>query len=56
MEGTVAGRIEVAGRLGRKRAKLLDGLKQKRGYWKWKEEALDCTLWTAYLEEAVDLW
>ena len=56
MEGTIEVRTEVTGRLGRRRAKLVDGLKQKRGYCKWKEEAPDCTLWRAYLEEAMDLW
>ena len=56
MEGTIEGRIEVTGRLGRGRAKLLDGLKENRKYWKWKEEALDRTLWRAHLEKAMDLW
>jgi len=56
MEGTIEGRIEVRGRLGRGRAKLLDGLKENRKYWKWKEEALDRTLWRAHLEKAMDLW
>jgi hypothetical protein len=56
IEGTIEGRIEVTGRLGRRCAKLLDGLKEKREYWKWKEEALDRTLWRAHLEEAKDLW
>ena len=31
IEWTVEGRIEVTGRLARRRAKLLDGLKEKRG-------------------------
>ena len=34
---------------------LLDDLKKKRGYWKFKEEALDCTLEEITLEEVVDL-
>jgi hypothetical protein len=55
IEGTIAGRIEVTGRLGKRRAKLLDGLKEKREYW-WKEEAVDRTLWRVHLEEATDLW
>ena len=35
----------MTGRRGRRRKQLLDDLKEKRGYWKWKEEALDRTLW-----------
>jgi len=34
------GGIEVKGRRGRRRKKLLDDLKEKKGYWKFKEEAL----------------
>jgi hypothetical protein len=30
---------------GRKRKQLPDDLKEKAGYWKLKEEALDCTGW-----------
>jgi hypothetical protein len=46
-EGKIQGRIEVKGRRGRRiRCKqLLDDLKEKRGYWKLKEEALNRTLW-----------
>jgi len=33
------------GRRGRRRKQLLDDLKEKRGYCKLKEEALDGTLW-----------
>jgi hypothetical protein len=39
--------IEVTGRQGRRRGKLLDDLKEKRGYCHWKEEALDRTVWRA---------
>ena len=35
----------MTGRRGRIGKQLLDGLKDKRRYWKLKEEALDCTLW-----------
>jgi len=35
----------VTGRRGRRRKQLLDDLKEKRGYWKWKEEALDRMPW-----------
>jgi hypothetical protein len=44
-EGKLEGRIEVTERRGRRRKQLLDVLKEKRGYWKLKEEALDRTLW-----------
>jgi hypothetical protein len=37
----------VTGRRGRKRRKLLDDLKEKRGYSHLKEEALDLTMWRA---------
>ena len=33
----------MMGRQGRKRKQLLDGLKEKKGYYKLKEEAVDCT-------------
>jgi hypothetical protein len=45
IEGKIEGRIEVTGRRGRRRKKLLDDVKEKRGYSKLKEEALDRTLW-----------
>jgi hypothetical protein len=45
IEGNIEGRIEVTGRRGRTRKQLRDDLKEKRGYWKLKEEALDCNLW-----------
>jgi hypothetical protein len=41
IEGKIEGRIRVAGRRGRRHKNLLDDLKEKRGYWKLKEEALD---------------
>jgi hypothetical protein len=37
--------INTTGRRGRRRKKLLDDLKEKRGYWKLKQEALDRFLW-----------
>jgi hypothetical protein len=45
IEGNTEGRIEVTGRRGRRRKQLLDSLKEKRGYWEFKEEALDRTVW-----------
>jgi hypothetical protein len=35
----------MTGRGRRRRKQLLDDLKEKRRYWKFKEEALDRTLW-----------
>ena len=46
-EGKIQGGIEVTGRQERRRRKLLDGLKEKRGYYHLKEEALDRTIWRA---------
>ena len=45
IEGKIKGEIEVARRRGRRRKKLLDDLKDRRGYCHLKEEALDRTLW-----------
>jgi hypothetical protein len=45
IEGKIEGRIEMTGRRGRRSKQLLDDLKEKRKYWKLKEEALDRTLW-----------
>jgi hypothetical protein len=45
IEGNLEGRIEMTRRRGRRRKQVLDDLKEKRGYWKLKEEALDRTLW-----------
>jgi hypothetical protein len=47
IEGKIKGGIEVTGRRGRKRRKLLDDLKGRRGYSHLKEEALDRTMWRA---------
>ena len=47
IEGKKKGRIEVTGRRGRRRRKLLDDLKERRGYSHLKEEALDRTVWRA---------
>jgi hypothetical protein len=41
------GGIEVRGRQGRRRMKLLDDLKERRGYFHLKVEALDRTMWRA---------
>jgi hypothetical protein len=47
-EGKIQGRIEVTRRQGRRRRKLLDDLKNRRGYSHLKEEALDRTMWRAH--------
>jgi len=47
IEEKIKGGIEVTGRRGRRCRKLLDDLKDRRGYSHLKEEALDCTLWRA---------
>jgi hypothetical protein len=39
-------RLQVVGTQGRRHKQLLNDLNEKRGYWKLKEEALDCTLFT----------
>jgi hypothetical protein len=38
---------KVTGRQGRRRGKLLDDLKERKGYSHLKEEALDRTMWRA---------
>jgi hypothetical protein len=47
IEGKIKWGIEVTGRRGRRRRKLLDHLKERRGYSNLKEEALDRTMWRA---------
>jgi len=47
IEEKIQGKIEVTGRRGRRRRKLLDDLKERRGYSHLKEEALDRTMWRA---------
>jgi hypothetical protein len=45
IEGKIKAGIEVTGRRGRRSRKLLDDLKEGRGYSHLKEEALDRTMW-----------
>jgi len=47
IERKIKGGTEVIGRRGRRRRKILDDLKERRGYSHLKEEALDCTMWRA---------
>ena len=45
IEGKIREQIEMTRRRGRRRKKLLDDLKDRRGYCQLKEEALDRTMW-----------
>jgi hypothetical protein len=47
VERKLKGGIEVTGRQGRRRSKLLDDLKERRGYFHLKEEVLNHTMWRA---------
>jgi hypothetical protein len=47
IEGKIKGEIEMTGRRGRRRRKLLNDLKERRGCSHLKEEALDRSLWRA---------
>jgi hypothetical protein len=45
LKPVIEGRIDVTGRRGRRRKKLLDDFKVTKGYWILKEEALNRTVW-----------
>jgi hypothetical protein len=45
----------MTGRRGRRRKQLLDDLKEKRRYWKFKEEALDPPYGEFALKETTDM-
>jgi len=45
IEGKIKGGIEVTGRRGRRHRQLLEDLKERRGYFHMKEEALNRTMW-----------
>jgi hypothetical protein len=47
IEGKIIGAIEVTERRGRRCMKLLDDLKEMRGFSHLKQEALDRTVWRA---------
>jgi hypothetical protein len=47
IEGKIKGVTEVTGRGGRRCKKLLDNLKERRGYSHLKGKALDHTMWRA---------
>ena len=45
IRGKIKGEMEVTRRRGRRRKKLLDDLKERRGYSHFKEEPLDRIMW-----------
>jgi len=47
IERKIKAGVEVTGRRGRRRKKLLDDLKERRGCSHLKEEAVDGTVWRA---------
>jgi hypothetical protein len=47
IKGKIKGGIEVTGRRGRRHRKLLDDLKDRKGYSHLKEEAVGRTMWSA---------
>jgi hypothetical protein len=51
IEGNIKGGIEVTGRRGRRCRKLLDDLKERRGYSHMKEQDLDRTIGEPALEQ-----
>jgi hypothetical protein len=55
IKGNIKGGIEVKVRQGRRRRKLLDDLKERRGYSHLKEEALDRKMWRVRFGRGLDL-
>ena len=55
IEGKTKGEMEVTRRRGRRRKKLVDDLKDRRGYCHLKEEALIALCGGIVFEEALDL-
>ena len=55
IEGKIKGDMEVTRRRGRRHKKLLDDLKDRRGYSHLKEEAVDALCGGIMLEEALNL-
>jgi hypothetical protein len=53
IEGKIQGGIEVTGRQGRRRRKLLDNLKERRGYSHLKEGALYHTVWRVHFGSVI---
>jgi hypothetical protein len=50
IEGKIKGGIEVTGKIGRRRRKVLNFLQERRGYSSLKEEVLDRAVWRAGFE------
>jgi hypothetical protein len=48
IEGKIKGEIEMTGRRGRRRRKLLYDLKKRRGFSHLKEEVLVLTMWESW--------
>jgi hypothetical protein len=55
IKGKIKGGIEVTGRRGRRYRKLLEYLKERRGYSHLREEALVRTMWAACFGRGLDL-
>ena len=55
IEGKIKGEIEVTRRRGRRRKKLLDDLKDRRGYSHLKEESLNRNIWRDRFGGALNL-
>jgi hypothetical protein len=55
IEGKIEGRIEVMGIQGIRREQLLEGLKERKGYWQLKEVALIVFYEELAIDEAMDL-
>ena len=53
IEGKMKGEIKVTRRGGRRCKKLLDDLKDRKGYSHLKEEALDRTMWRNHFGKVV---
>jgi hypothetical protein len=56
IEGKIEGRIQMTRRRGRGRKQPMDDLKEKRGYLKLKEEALDRIWWITRFRKGMDLF
>jgi hypothetical protein len=55
IEGKIKGEMEMIRRRGGRRKKLLDDLKDRRGYSHLKEKALDRTMWRNRFGRGLDL-
>jgi hypothetical protein len=55
-EGMIKRGVEVKGRRGRRRRKLMNDLKERKGYSHLKEEALNRKMWRARFGRGLNLW